>query len=62
MHPVAIIPLSDHCKFMEHVFNIYQIIYIVLGEMSKNVVIAEQEENNEHCPEDINDKLSELNR
>ncbi|XP_061291540.1 transcription factor Sp5 isoform X4 [Bos indicus] len=29
------------------------------GEMSKNVVIAEQEKNNEHCPEDINDKLSE---
>uniref|UniRef100_A0A4W2D8V3 Sp5 transcription factor n=1 Tax=Bos indicus x Bos taurus TaxID=30522 RepID=A0A4W2D8V3_BOBOX len=28
-------------------------------EMSKNVVIAEQEKNNEHCPEDINDKLSE---
>lgn len=27
--------------------------------MSKNVVIAEQEKNNEHCPEDINDKLSE---
>ena len=34
-------------------------MYIVLGEMSKNVVIAEQEKNNEHCPEDINDKLSE---
>ncbi|XP_055428256.1 glutamate-rich protein 2 isoform X1 [Bubalus kerabau] len=29
------------------------------GEMSKNVVIAEQEKNNEHCPEDISDKLSE---
>ncbi|XP_069433399.1 glutamate-rich protein 2 isoform X3 [Ovis canadensis] len=29
------------------------------GEMSKNVVIAEQEKNNGHCPEDINDKLSE---
>ncbi|XP_025130931.2 transcription factor Sp5 isoform X9 [Bubalus bubalis] len=28
------------------------------GEMSKNVVIAE-EKNNEHCPEDISDKLSE---
>ena len=27
--------------------------------MSKNVVIAEQEKNNEHCPEDINDKFSE---
>ena len=34
-------------------------MYIVLGEMSKNVVIAEQEKNNEHCPEDISDKLSE---
>ncbi|XP_065783971.1 glutamate-rich protein 2 isoform X2 [Muntiacus reevesi] len=29
------------------------------GEMSKNVVIAEQEKNKEHCPEDIDDKLSE---
>ncbi|XP_020756152.1 glutamate-rich protein 2 isoform X1 [Odocoileus virginianus] len=29
------------------------------GEMSKNVLIAEQEKNNEHCPEDIDDKLSE---
>ncbi|XP_043343889.1 glutamate-rich protein 2 isoform X1 [Cervus canadensis] len=29
------------------------------GEMSKNVVIAEREKNNEHCPEDIDDKLSE---
>lgn len=27
--------------------------------MSKNVVIAEREKNNEHCPEDIDDKLSE---
>ncbi|XP_055254372.1 glutamate-rich protein 2 isoform X2 [Moschus berezovskii] len=29
------------------------------GEMSKDVVIAEQEKNDEHCPEDIDDKLSE---
>ncbi|CAM9596746.1 unnamed protein product [Rangifer tarandus platyrhynchus] len=29
------------------------------GEMSKNVLMAEQEKNNEHCPEDIDDKLSE---
>lgn len=34
-------------------------MYVVLGEVGKNEVIAKQEKNNENCLQVIDDKLSE---